>query len=75
MAKTRDIVTHVSVEVAERKRICHHKPKEHSISGGESCLVIKDSATLGRKNYCTLCAPAILAKAKARIAEFEHQLP
>jgi hypothetical protein len=74
MPKVRDILTHVSVETAIRQRICHRKRNEHSIEKGESCLVIKDASTGGKKNYCVECAPEILTLAKARLDNLEADL-
>jgi hypothetical protein len=74
MPKIRDVLTHVSVEMAIRQRICHRNRQEHSVDKGELCLVIKDSSTGGKKNYCTDCAPAILDRAKSRLAEIETEL-
>jgi hypothetical protein len=74
MPKIRDILSHVSVEVAGRRRICHRNRADHSIDKGTRCLVITDPATGGGKNYCPECAPEILNKAKLRIAELEKEL-
>ncbi len=74
MPKIRDILSHVSVEVAKAKRICHRNRKEHSISKNTACLVIRDAATGGAKNYCPACAPEILDQAKLRIAEMERKM-
>ena len=74
MPKVRDVLVHVSVEMAKAKRKCHRKPEQHSMQKGEVCLVIKDSATGGSKNYCPECAEPILNAAKTRIAELENAL-
>ena len=60
MAAVRHVLKHVAVEQAKRRRKCHRKPGKHSIAQGESCLVIKDEATMGSKNYCLKCATEIL---------------
>ncbi len=60
MAKVRQVMNGVSVEVAKRQRICYHNRKKHSVAKGESCLVIRDPATGGSKNYCTECGNEIL---------------
>lgn len=73
MAKVRDILVHVDVEVAARQRICHHNRKEHSIPKGNACLAIHD-ADGGRKNYCGACAQEILTKAKTKLTGLEQQL-
>lgn len=68
MAQTRDILGKVSIETADRKRRCHHKPS-HSIVAGEQCLVVKGALPNERKNYCHLCAVDILKKATGRLEE------
>ena len=73
MAKVRDILVHVDVEVAVRQRICHHNRKEHTIHKGVACLAIHDAGG-GRKNYCGLCAQEILTKAKTKLTGIEQQL-
>ena len=74
MPKVRDILNHASVEVASRKRLCHRKRNDHSVLAGQPCLVIKDMATMGSKNYCASCATEILELAKTRIAGLEQEL-
>jgi hypothetical protein len=73
MAKVRDVLVHVEVEVALRVRICHHNRKDHSIAKGIACLAIHDSDG-GRKNYCGPCAQEILTKAKKKLLGLEQQL-
>jgi hypothetical protein len=74
MPKVRDVLTHVSVECAARARICHRNRAEHSIAKGYKCLVVKDPATQGSKNYCGECAKEIINAARTRLAEIEQQL-
>lgn len=59
MAATRRVLNPLDVETAAAKRKCHHN-KKHSIPKGDPCLVIKDATYGGKKNYCVLCALAIL---------------
>jgi hypothetical protein len=73
MPKVRDIICRVSVEIAERKRICHRHRNGYSIFGGEACLVVRDDSG-GKKNYCKVCAAEILISAKRRLAKFEQDL-
>lgn len=63
MAKVREVLGHVSVETAKGKRICHRNRQSHSIAKGEACLVIREPASGGSKNYCGACAAAILDRA------------
>lgn len=68
MAKVRQILRHVDVETAKRKRKCSRKPNEHVILAGQRCLVVTEKA--GRKsNYCQECAREILDLAGAYLAE------
>lgn len=68
MPATRRILKHVRVEVAKARRKCHRKPKEHSIAKHESFLRIQEEGQ-GGKNYCSICATAILDQAEADLAE------
>lgn len=74
MPKVRDVLKHVSIETAIRRRICHRRRDEHWIEKGENCLVIKDVATGGKKNYCAECAPEILNLAEGQIKKFRSEL-
>lgn len=69
MHQIKDIIIHVSVEVAGRTRKCHHSRGKHSISKGEPCLVIKGGSYNAARNYCRECAEPILKKAELRLAE------
>lgn len=73
MASVRDIITHVDVEIASKVRICHHNRKEHQISKGEKCLIIRDQNG-GKKNYCQSCAVAILQRAKEKISSLYQEI-
>ena len=66
MAKVRDILVHVRVEVADRKRKCHRN-KSHQVLAGQQCLVVRQG--LSSKNYCQVCAAEILSVAKSRLVE------
>lgn len=68
MAKVRRVLGAVRIEVAQRKRICHHDPKNHSIKKGTTCLVIKGPSGDGDKNYCVDCGLAILGQAADDLA-------
>jgi hypothetical protein len=66
MPKVRDILVHVTVEEAVRKRKCH-RSGAHRVAAGEVCLVVREA--LGHKQYCRECAAPILDLAAARLAE------
>jgi len=59
MAKTRQILKHVRVEVARGSRRCRRN-KDHKIRLGEVCLVINDEGSPYPKSYCRDCALPIL---------------
>jgi hypothetical protein len=63
MPQIRRVLGAVTVETASRRRICHRDRKKHMISKGGACLVIKDDASGGSKNYCVPCGQAILDQA------------
>ncbi|HWZ42879.1 MAG TPA: hypothetical protein VNW97_05355 [Candidatus Saccharimonadales bacterium] len=73
MAVVRDVITHVVVELASGKRICHHNRKRHSVIAGNKCLAVYEHAG-GRKNYCRPCAMDILAKAREKLLALEQQV-
>jgi hypothetical protein len=73
MSKVRDVLVRVSVEKAERKRRCHHKPG-HSIAGGEYCLVVKGDLPGDRKNYCKECATPMLTSANGKVASLRAEM-
>jgi hypothetical protein len=62
------------VEVAKRQRICHHNRKKHAISAGEPCLVITDSNSGGKKNYCVECATAMLDRVDQDVSDMREAL-
>lgn len=73
MPKVRDILVHVCVETAERRRKCYRND-EHSIRQGERCLVVRTGPTNSKHNYCRRCAREIMGLAGKRLAEIESEL-
>ena len=73
MSRVRRVVN-ASVEVAAAKRICHHNRKDHSISKGEACLVVRDPSSGGKKNYCDICGLEILDRAADDLHVLREQL-
>lgn len=65
MSKIRDILKHVSVERAQRKRTCHRSSKD--ITMGESCLVIKTGPMNSPQSYKSDSAKAILDSAWTKL--------
>lgn len=74
MAKVREVLGHVSVETTKRKRVCHRNRRSHSIAKGEVCLVLREPASGGSKNYCVACAAAILQRAEADLERLHKGL-
>ena len=74
MAKVRQLVNHLEIETAQRRRICHHSRSKHSIEQGDRCLVIRNPDGAGSKNYCIDCATAILDRAEQDLAELRARL-
>jgi hypothetical protein len=66
MSQSRDILIHLSVETAIRKRKCHHSRGKHQIGAGEKFLSVRESSGMGSKNYCKECARPMLAAAKSK---------
>ena len=73
MAAIRDIITHVEVEIALHRRICHRNRRQHSVQMGQKCLAVHDHDG-GRKNYCPPCALEILTKAKTKLLRLEQEI-
>jgi len=74
MAKVRQVLGHVSVEIALRRRVCHRNRSKHSIPKGDACLVIRDPSTGNSKNYCAKCAEPILDRADEDLEDLREQL-
>jgi len=66
MTQIRDVLVHVSVIVAIRQRKCHRSSKHH-VNAGDQFLSIRDTYSLGSKNYCQPCAREIIALALEKI--------
>jgi hypothetical protein len=73
MAKVRDLLVSVSVDTAKRQRKCHRN-SSHAVIAGQRCLMIKDSAGQGHKNYCISCAREILEAASRKITMLNTEL-
>lgn len=61
MAVVKNVLKHLSVEVAGKRRRCYHK-RTHEILKGETCLVVHDGPQK-QTTYCAPCADEILARA------------
>lgn len=73
MKPPRDILKHVSVEIAKARRRCY-RDQDHQIVKGERCLVIREGSFGGSKNYCCACAAAILAAAELKQAALRRDI-
>ncbi len=74
MAKVRQLLLHVQVEVAEKKRVCHRNRATHSIPAGDACLAIYGGSRGARKNYCRQCAKPILDQAHEDLRRITDEL-
>lgn len=74
MAQIRDILIHLSVETAIRKRKCHRSRGKHGIPRGETFLSVREAGGLGSKNYCKACAKLILDAAGIKLASIAQDL-
>lgn len=74
MPQVRRVLGAVSVEIAVRKRICYRDRRNHVVTKGSVCLVVKDAAGGGSKNYCVTCALAILDQAADDLQSLRTQL-
>jgi hypothetical protein len=72
MPAVKDILRHVRVEQAQRKRKCNRHPSKHVISKGELCLVVQNGQD--EPNYCLPCADEILALAQRNLQVLIQQL-
>jgi hypothetical protein len=74
MPQIRRVLGALSVETASRKRICHRDRRNHAVAKGDACLVIKDGASGGSKNYCVPCGLAILDQAADDLQRLRDRL-
>lgn len=74
MAKIRDVLIHVDVEVGRKKRKCHRSRGKHDIPKGKAHLIVKGGSFGARKNYCADCARPILEGARAKLDRIAQEL-
>ena len=65
MPKIRDVLGHVSVETAQRKRTCQRSSKP--IVMGENCLVVKTGPMNSPQSYGSASAKQILDSAWTKL--------
>jgi len=65
MPVIKKIIKNCVYEFAKRQRRCARN-KEHIITAGEKCLVIRESMKAS-KSYCVPCAKLILSHAKTTV--------
>jgi hypothetical protein len=73
MPKIRDILRHVSVETAQRRRKCRRNDSR-SILKGEACLVVLTGATNDPYSYSKENAKPILDHAFQKLCGFYREL-
>jgi hypothetical protein len=74
MSSAKNVLRHVTIDTAKRKRNCaaHMKgPKTHRISAGETHLVVSEEKSF---NYCLPAATDLLDRAQAELAALRRQL-
>jgi hypothetical protein len=72
MAAVKNVLKHVSTEMAGKRRRCYHH-RAHEIVKGEMCLVVRDGSQ-SQTTYCSVCATEILAKANKVLAGLQTTL-
>ncbi|MBI5738862.1 MAG: hypothetical protein HY997_23620 [Mycolicibacterium neoaurum] len=72
MPAVKDVLRHLTTEVAGKKRKCYRHPTKHVISKGELCLVVKDGPQ-DQSTYCLICAREILELARVRLSDLTVQ--
>lgn len=72
MPAVRNVLKHLEIQTAKRKRVCARNRSSHRISKGDKCLVIQDGQD--SPNYCISCAREILTVAKSTLASLETEL-
>lgn len=72
MPKVKQVLKHVSVETAQRRRKCYRKPAKHVIEAGDLCLVVVEAGF--KRNYCPECAEPILDAAEDDLNQLRGQL-
>lgn len=76
MPQIKSVLGHVSVETAQRKRICYrHRAGKtaHDIVKGETCLVVQGTDG-SHRNYCRDAAGDILRKAQTDLNTLKSAL-
>lgn len=73
MAKVKQVLNGVAVQVAAGTRKCNHS-KKHSIAKGETCLAVKDPYWGSWRSYCIECGRAILKVAEIDLEELKAEL-
>ncbi len=58
MAKVKQVLNGVAVQVAAGRRKCNHS-KKHSIEPGDTCLAVKDPYWGSWRSYCARCGAEI----------------
>ena len=70
MPAIKNILKHVRIEQAQRKRNCERSRAKHPIKKGDLCLVVQDDQHA--PNYCLECANDILATAQTKLDELRN---
>lgn len=74
MPKSRNVLKHVTVEQAARRRDCGASRGMHHISKGELCIVVRGAMRNDKRSYCFACGTAILDRAALELQQLRDQL-
>ena len=74
MPAVKDVLKHVTMQVAGRQRKCYRQPRKHLIVKGELCLVVRDGPQR-QSTYCMTCASEILDLAETRLEGLRRSVP
>lgn len=70
MAAVKNLLKHVTTEVAGRRRKCSRK-STHVIVKGETCLVVRDGPQ-SQTTYCVICASEILLRVDEKLESLKQ---
>ena len=73
MAKVKQVLNGVAVQVTAGRRKCNHS-KKHPIEKGDVCLAVKDPYWGSWRSYCAECGAAILEVAERDLEQLAAEL-
>lgn len=73
MPQLKNVLKHVTIETASRRRRCHRN-EAHAIQKGQPCLVVREGEYNSGRNYCPECAAPMLNLAEEAIEHLRQGL-